>query len=268
MATTTRRAHLRLWSGLVPTLAMPSLVRARTAPEPEKWVSLFNGKNLDGWTPKFSGHEFGVNYNDTFRVENGVLKVSYDRYETFGNKFGHIFWKQKYSAYRLRIEYRFVGPQVKDGPAWGRRNSGVMIHCQAPETMRKDQDFPVSIEVQFLGADGDEVRPTGNLCTPGTNVVMNGKLHTEHCTNSTSKSYPGEQWVTAEVEVHGAGVVRHFVNGEKVIEYSEPQLDEADGDGKALIKGSNKLIREGYISLQAESHPLEFRKVEILSLDK
>jgi hypothetical protein len=252
----------------VPALAVSPSARGRGAQERGRWTSLFNGKNLDGWTPKFSGLDAGDNFADTFRVENGVLKVAYDKYETFGNRFGHLFTKQKYSHYRLRVEYRFLGPQVPGGPDWGRRNSGVMVHSQSPESMRKDQDFPVSIEVQFLGAESAEVRPTGNLCTPGTNVVMDGKLITEHCITSRSKTYPGDQWVTAEVEVRGDEVVRHFVNGEKVLEYTRPQFDERDPDGRALIRGTDKALREGHIALQAESHPLEFRKVEILALDK
>jgi hypothetical protein len=232
------------------------------------WVSLFNGKDLEGWTPKITGYDLGVNYGNTFRVEDGVLKVAYDQYPRFNGKFGHLFSKRKYGNYRLRIEYRFVGDQAPGGPSWALRNSGVMIHCQAPETMRKDQEFPVSVEVQFLGGDGKNPRHTGNVCTPGTHIVMNEKLITQHCNDSTSKTYHGDQWVTAEVEVHGDGTIKHLVDGATVIQYEKPQLDEKDADARKLIKDGNKLIREGYIALQAESHPIEFRKVEILELDR
>jgi hypothetical protein len=197
-----------------------------------------------------------------------VMKVSYDQYSDFGGRFAHIFYKQKFSSYRIRVEYRFVGEQCPGGPEWGLRNSGIMIHSQSPESMRKDQQFPVSIEAQLLGGLGKGERPTANLCTPGTNVVMDGKLFTPHCVNSRSKTFDGDQWVTVEVEVHGNGVVKHFVNGELVIEYSQPQLDDTDADGKALIRNGDKMLREGYIALQAESHPLEIRKVELLPLDK
>ena len=141
-----------------------------------------------------------------------------------------------------------------------------MIHCQPPETLRKDQDFPVSIEVQFLGGDGTRPRPTGNLCTPGTNVVMKGQLITQHCTTSTSDTYAGDQWVTAEVEVHGDKVIKHMINGKTVIEYEQPQFDDRDPDAKRLMGNGPKLIQEGAIALQAESHPIDFRKVEILPL--
>ena len=238
--------------------------------EPGKggWISLFNGKDLEGWTPKIKGYEPGDNFGDTFRVEDGILKVSYDKYDNFDGKFGHLFYKDAFSNYRLRIEYRFVGEQAPGGPGWAVRNSGVMIHGQSPESMRKDQEFPVSIEVQFLGGDGKSERPTCNLCTPGTHVVMGGRLITQHCTNSRSRTYAGDRWVTAEVEVHGDGTIKHFVDGELVLEYEKPQLDDGDPDGKRLIKDGDKRLRGGTISLQSESHPIEFRKVEILPLDE
>ncbi len=257
---------------LVLTLLITGPVRAADEPKAKDkdadWVPLFNGKNLDGWTPKITGYELGDNHADTFRVENGVIKVGYDKYKEFGGKFGHLFYKEKFSHYRLRIEYRFTGDQCKGGPGWATRNSGVMFHCQDPKTMRKDQDFPVSVEAQFLGGLGKGNRTTNNMCSPGTHVVMGGKLFTTHCTNSKSKTYHGDVWVTAEIEVHGSGTVKHFVEGELVLEYEKPQLDEKDADAKKLIKDGKVLIEEGYLALQAESHPVEFRKVEIKVLKK
>lgn len=252
-------------------LASPaSFAEDATSQAPDSgWISLFNGKDLEGWTPKLRGHELGDNFGDTFRVEDGVIKVSYDKYETFGDKFGHLFYQSPFSNYRLRIEYRFVGEQVAGGAGWATRNSGVMLHCQDPATMRKDQEFPVSIEVQFLGglSDGKE-RSTANLCTPGTHVVMNDKLTRTHCINSKSPTFNGDEWVTAEIEVNGSGAIRHYVNGDLVLEYAQPQYDDRDGDGKELIKDGQVLISGGFIALQSESHPIEFRKVEILPTEE
>ena len=232
------------------------------------WISLFNGQDLTGWTPKIKGYALGENFGNTFRVEDGVLKVSYDQYNNFDRKFGHIFYKDKFSHYRLRIEYRFTGEQCPGGEGWATRNSGVMLHCQPPETIAKDQDFPVSIEVQFLGGLGKGARTTGNLCTPGTPVVMNGELIKRHCTNSKSKTFDADQWVTAEVEVRGDKSIKHFINGEEVLAYEQPQYDDSDATARPLIKTGPPLIRDGYISLQSESHPIEFRKVELLPLKK
>ena len=177
------------------------------------WIALFNGKDLDGWKVKITGHDLGDNFADTFRVEDGLLKVSYDGYSDFAGKFGHIFHEHEFSSYVMRVEYRFVGQQVPGGPGWAIRNSGVMVHGQKPETMDKDQKFPVSIEVQLLGGSGSGERTTANLCTPGTHVEMAGQLVTRHCTNSKSKTYHGDQWVTVEIEVRGA---RHYVYGATV----------------------------------------------------
>ncbi len=230
-----------------------------------EWLQLFNGKNLDGWKVKLTGYDLNDNFGNTFRVEDGLLKVRYDAYDKFDRKFGHIFYEQPFDNYRIRVEYCFVGKQAPAGPGWALRNSGIMVHGQTPESMTKDQDFPVSIEVQLLGGDGEHKRTTGNLCTPGTNVVMNDKLFKPHCTNSSSKTYHGEQWVTAEVEVRGNESIKHFINGELVLEYTQPQLDERDANAAKLIEqaGGNKMLSSGTISLQSESHPVDFRKVEL-----
>jgi 3-keto-disaccharide hydrolase len=260
-----------LWAlgiGLVSTWCAAGCALGADDSAKSHWISLFNGKDLTGWTPKITGYELGHNYGNTFRVENGVMKVAYDQYDKFDGKFGHLFYKTPFSCYRLRLQYRFVGDQTPGGPGWALRNSGIMLHCQSPKSMRKDQDFPVSIEAQLLGGNGKDKRPTGNMCSPGTHIVMNDRLITQHCVNSSSKTYHGDQWVTMEVEVHGNGTIKHIVNGEVVLEYQEPQLDENDADAKKLIRSGQTMLREGYISLQAESHPCEFRQVEILPLER
>ena len=236
----------------------------------ENWVPLFNGKDLAGWTPKIRYEEYGEDSRNTFRVKDGLLQVGYENYEEFNETFGHLFYKTPYSNYRIRVEYRFTGEQLKGGPGWAYRNSGIMVHGQDPETMVLDQDFPVSIEVQLLGGDGTGERTTGNLCTPGTHVFIDGELFKPHCTKSNSKTYQGEQWVTAEVEVRGHEVIRHIINGEKVLEYEKPILDGAHAEASKLIeKADGKIeLSGGTISLQSESHPVEFRKVEILNLDE
>jgi len=264
------QAFHRALSALLVSLLAASASWAADAAAPGEWIPLFNGKDLSGWKVKIRGYELGDNHADTFRVEDGVMKVCYDRYEKFDATFGHIFYETPFSHYVIRVEYRFVGQQCPGGPGWAFRNSGIMIHGQPPETMEKGQDFPVSIEVQLLGGSGSGTRPTANVCTPGTHYVQNGQLVTRHCNSSTSQTYHGDQWVTVEVEVHGSELIRHFVNGEKVFEYTQPQLDENDGLARKRIEaqGGQKLLGGGSISLQAESHPVEFRKVELKKLDK
>lgn len=253
---------------ILPLYLVLAFAAVAVAGEEDQWIQLFNGKDLQGWTPKVRGHEAGENFGNTFRVEDGLLKVRYDAYDRFDERFGHLFYESPFSHYRLRVEYRFVGDQAPGGPGWAVRNSGIMVHGESPESMTKDQDFPASIEVQLLGGTGSGKRPTANLCTPGTNVIMDGQLVTRHCTNSSSKTYHGDQWVTVELEVRGSEVIRHVVEGETVLSYTEPQLDERDPHARELIeKQGGKLLKGGTISLQSESHPVDFRKVELLKLD-
>jgi len=235
--------------------------------EQVEWLSLFNGENIDDWSVKIRGYELHDNYANTFRVEDGLMKVSYEGYERFDNKFGHIFYNTPYSAYLLRVEYRFVGEQAPGGEGWAFRNSGAMLHGQSPESMGLDQDFPISIEGQILGGDGENPRPTSNLCTPGTHVVMNGELITTHCVNSDSDTYHGDQWVTADFLVLADSLVEHRIGGRTVISYTKPQIGGGNVSGhNPAVKEDGKLLKKGYISLQSESHPIEFRKVNLVDL--
>jgi hypothetical protein len=239
------------------------------AADAREWIQLFNGRDLDGWTPKFAKHDLGDNFRNTFRVEDGLLKVRYDQWPSFDGEFGHLFYRDPFSYYLLAAEYRFAGEQVRGGPEWAARNNGLMLHSPHPKTMLRDQDFPISLEVQLLGGLGNgKPRTTANLCTPGTHVVYNGKLHTAHCTNSSSMTFDGDQWVRVEILVHGDELVRHMVNGQTVLEYSKPQI----GGGAAApvdpaVKVDGTPLTGGYISIQAETAPAEFRKIELLNLE-
>lgn len=230
-----------------------------------EWVPLFNGKDLDGWTPKIRGYEAGVNFGDTFRVEDGLLTVDYEAYDNFDNRFGHLFYETPYSHYRLRVEYRFIGDPGPGVEQWAWRNSGVMLHSQSPQSMPAGQDFPISLEAQFLGGlvEGEH-RPTANLCTPGTHVDYEGKFEEEHCLWSSSETFYGDQWVMVEVLVEGSERFVHYVNGEAVIEYANAVTGGGVVSGhEPVLKPEGEPLGKGYISLQSEGHPLQFRRVEI-----
>jgi len=250
---------------LLALLASSSLLPAADESE---WIQLFNGKDLTNWTPKVRGCPVGENYRNTFRVEDGVLKVSYDKYDSWGNRYGHLIFKRKFSSYRLRFEYRFTGAQIALGPLWAVRNSGIMIHSESPETMDMNQDFSTGIQVQLLGGLDKGERSTLNVCTSGTHVMKDGKVLPGHCNNSTSKTYNGDVWVSAEIEVHGGRSIKHFVDGKEVISYEKPYLDEKDTHAKELIAVTgSKELTEGCIAILAVSHPVEFRKIELMMLE-
>ena len=258
-------AVIAIGAGLV------SGVAATASQSPQfEWVQLFNGKDLTGWTPKFSHHPLNVNLHDTFRVEDGLLKVRYDKWTDFNGEFGHLFYKEPYSHYLIAAEYRFLGEQLPASRlGWAVRNNGLMLHAQDPATMTLDQDFPISIEVQLLGGPGTgAVRPTANLCTPGTHVVMGGELRTAHCITAKAPTFDGDTWVRVEVLVQGDEVIRHIVNGQTVLEYSKPQI----GGGNAsptdpAVKIDGTLLQQGFITIQSETAPTDFRKIELVNLE-
>lgn len=225
------------------------------AAEQENWVDLFNGHTLEGWTPKFRGHPAGINYRNTFRVEDGILRVRYENWETFAGEFGHLVFDNTYSHYLLEVEYRFIDEQVKGGPEWARRNNGIMYHAQSAAEMTLDQDFPASMEYQLLGGNGTDQRSTVNLCTPGTRFVMNGELRHDHCVNSDGPTFHGDQWVTVQLRVDGSELAEHIVDGEVVMRYTDLQRE----DGTPL--------NGGHIAIQAETHPTDFRRIRLLNLE-
>ena len=235
--------------------------------EKGSWIKLFNGHDLTNWTCKFNGLPAGENYKNTFRVEDGLLKVAFDEYDKFNNKFGHLFYKDKFSNYKIRVEYRFTGKQTPGAPAWAILNNGIMIHSQSPESMELNQPFPVSIEVQLVAGNGKDKRPTAGVCTPGTVIKINGKTVKQHCTPSLARTYKPDEWVTVEVVVLSNKLIQHFVDGKKVLEYTDPVIG---GTGKpqdyAVPDGTP--LKEGFIAIQAEGQPTEFRKIELIKLEE
>ena len=234
----------------------------------QEWIDLFNGKDLDGWTVKIAGHPMGENYADTFRVEDGVLKCEYDDYTEFGGRYGHLFSDVAYSHYKLRLEYRFEGRQLPDAPGYVDLNSGVMIHSQPPQSMGLKQGFPASLEMQFLADLGKGKRQTGNVCTPGTDLVFDGKFTKKHIVKSSGPTVPADEWVAVEVEVHGNEEIIYRVRGEEVLRYKKPQLDPKSKEAKPLLaKGANLKLSSGHIALQAEAQRVWFRNIQIQPID-
>lgn len=235
----------------------------------KNWIPLFNGRDINDWLVKIHHHEVGDNYGNTFRVEDGILKIRYDQYDQFNDRFGHLYYKIPFSYYHLVVEYRFTGEWRTDAPSYTILNSGVMYHSQDPGTMTKEQDWPISVEMQFLAGLGDgKPRPTGNMCSPGTHIVYNGKLDTRHCIESSSKTYAKDDWVRAELIVLGDSLITHIINGDTVLQYSQPQIGgEVVNRFNPGQKRDGKILNHGFIALQSEGQPIDFRKVELLNLE-
>lgn len=229
-----------------------------------KWAPLFNGKNLDGWTIKISGYKLGENFGNTFRVQDGILSIRYDQYDSFRNKFGALYYNKKLTNYRLKVEYRFVGETTVGAPSWGFRDSGVQYHCQTPASLEVNQPFPVCLEYNLHGGNGKEERPVGEICASGTTVEINGKSNSSFCTPAAVKrTFHGDQWVTLEIDVQG-NKIKHYVNGEEILAFENPKYNPQHELGKTFIKGTDAAVKDGYISLQSNSHPIDFRKIELM----
>lgn len=237
-------------------------------PDEEVWIDLFDGETLDGWTAKLQHHEVEDNYANTFRAEDGIIKVRYDGYDEFGDRFGHLYYDRPFSHYRLALEYRFVGEAMPDAPEYVRLNSGVMFHAQDPRTMPVGQDWPISVEFQFLAEEeGGQPRPTGNMCSPGTAIVYEGRLDERHCIESNAGTYPKDRWVSAELLVLGDSLVQHLIEGEQVMEYTHPQIGGGVLSGyDPAQKQDGRLLDEGFIALQGEGQEIDFRNVRLLNL--
>lgn len=247
----------------------------------EEWMPLFNGKDLNDWDIKIAGHQLGDNYLNTFRVEDSMLRVKYDDYDSLNNAYGHIYYKTPFSYYKIKLDYRFVGEQVKGGEDWAKKNNGIMYHAQSAESNSLGQFFPVSIELQFLGGLNDEnERPTANLCTPGTTVEMSGQTIYDHCVSSNSKTYNREQWVHLEAIIMGSELAIHIVDNDTVMTYQNLKIGGGlldpdnleqwkehgvDNQDEWLAREGEPLSK-GYIALQAESHPTDFKNIELLNL--
>lgn len=251
-------------------LGTSNLFAAGAAEDATEWRQLFNGHDLEGWVVKLHGHDLGDNYRDTYRVADGMIQVRYDKYDAggFGARFGHLFYDEPFSHYHLAVEYRFVGDLFPSAPDYARLNSGVMLHAQDPRRILRGQDWPISVELQFLAGVGDgRPRATGNVCTPGTHVTYQGSQRDDHILPSTGPTFAPDEWVRIEAIVRGDQIT-HLVNGEKVLEYSKPVIGGgvvSGYDPAEFVEG--KPLTSGYIALQAEGNGVDFRKVEIRLLD-
>ncbi|MEO9892314.1 DUF1080 domain-containing protein [Aurantibacter sp.] len=230
-----------------------------------EWTAIFNGKDLSGWTMKINGYPLAENFGNTFRVEDGILSIRYDEYgPELGERFGALFYDKVLTNYRLKVEYRFVGETAAGAPEWGYRDSGVQIHTQPPNTVKLNQRFPICLEYNLHGGNGVDERPLGAICGIGTHVEIDGVKSTSSCTPArVARTFHGDQWVIVEIDVN-EGKMKHFVNGEEIMSYSNPTYNPENEYAKAFIKNGNDSVKSGYISFQSNSHPIDFRKIELL----
>ncbi len=250
-------------------LVVFSLSNCQQKNHSKKWQSLFNGKNLEGWIAKINHHEISNNYANTFRVIDGKILVCYDDYDSFDNRFGHLYYEQPFSSYHLKFDYKFTDQWMEDAPWYAYRNSGIMFHSQDPKTILKDQDWPIAVEYQILAEEEPgEPRPTANVCTPGTEIFYQDELYEGHCLGSESKTYKLDEWVNGELIVYADSLIIHKINGDTVLQYSRPHIGGAVVEGfDPAVKIDGKPLKSGYIALQSEGQGIEFKNIMIRELE-
>lgn len=222
------------------------------------WVKIFNGQDLTGWSPLIHKSAYKQDPYNTFRADpvNHVIKVTYEDYPNgFEDRCGLLYYDKLLTNYRVRVTYRFLEPQAPGPVSWGKNNTGLMIFGIDPAKVTGDPEFPPLIEIQLLGANSTGGNTTPNMCVPGG---MTMKKSTAECGNNHTgvAPPPAAEWVTVEAEVHVKGDTKVFQYPNKttpVITMSGPVYQ-----GKDVVNG--------YLSLQSESQPLEYKDIELMEL--
>jgi filamentous hemagglutinin family protein len=187
-------------------------------------VALWNGKDFTGWKRVLA--DPAVNVDDVWKVRDGVLHCA-------GKPNGYMRTESKYSNYQLHVEWRWP-----DKPA----NSGVFLHLTEP-----DRVWPSCLECQL------QARSAGDLILMnGTGLTVNGvsrqdasRQFVSIAKKSSSSEKPAGEWNSYDIYCVG-GLVRVVVNG--VVQN----------------EGAGATPQIGYIALQSEGGPIEFRNVYLV----
>lgn len=277
-----QRRQNYLWSVIVATAVISTagcapMTQHTVAQQPNSgWRPLFDGKTLNGWTTKLVGYPAGQDRLQTFRVKDGVLYISYDQYEgDLKGRVAHLFTRESFRAYRLSLDYRFVGDEFPNSPRPVNPpvNNGVLFHAESAEQMELNQPYPISVEAQLVGPDPQGTpRTTGNFCERAMKMFRQDKLM-PHCILSDAVPSPLGAWIHFDLEVTADGRVTEFINGKPVVHVDRIELNPDRTDTRLPVHssiaaaGGKLLVTGGHIALQSEGHPTEFRNIRILSLE-
>lgn len=228
------------------------------------WVKIFNGTDLSGWVPLIHKWKYAEDPHRTFRVDAGnpVIRVTYEDYpqQNFDDHCGLLYYDKPLKDYRVRVTYRFLEPQAKNPVSWGKNNTGLMVFATDPRTVTNDPEFPPLIEIQLLGTPSGGGKNNANLCQPGgmrVSRLFGQSLSDSGCHDSQSGTAPpAAQWVTVEAEVHVSGDT-------KVFQYPNMTTPVLTFSGPVY---NGQAVTGGYIALQSESQPVEFKDIELKEL--
>ena len=241
----------------VPVGAAPS---EPVRPNSSEWISLFNGKNLDGWTTFLSSEGRNRDPQGVFKAENGMLHILDVPNRGQRQAFGYLATNRSYGDYHLRFQYRWGDKRFVPRDR-AKRDSGVVYHIQG-----SDRVWPKSVELQVQEGDTGDFWLLGGV-TMETTVASTGgdpKRYREGGVPYTTRagSYvrvakdrtrdSRSGWNTVELIVRGDSAV-HIVNGEVV------------NRGEHL-RSSGKPLTAGRIAFQAEGAEVYYRNIELKPL--
>jgi hypothetical protein len=220
----------KLFSLCVPVIVLLVLTGCQTISgngKQKNKVMLFNGQDLAGW--KVYIPDEGVDQNDVWSVKDGVIYCS-------GVPNGYMRTVEEYGNYKLHLEWRWVAK-----PA----NSGVLIHATGP-----DQLWPKCIECQLMaGSAGDMVLMNG------TGITIDGQ----------DKQNPNERFVIIAKKQHSTEKPAGQWNSYDIV--CRADTISAYVNGVLQNEGTNATRTSGWIALQSEGGPIEFRNIYLEMLD-
>ena len=194
-------------------------------------IMLFNGKDLSG----LKVFPEGADAQDTWFVNDGLLCST-------GKPNGYIRTEKEYSNYHLHVEWRWP-----ENAAQGRsRNSGVFVYANGPDNI-----WPQLIECQLMAdSAGDFVLMNGmGMTVDGQDMKDPNRRFVMIQKKQPSSEKPAGQWNSYDIYCEG-DMIKCLVN------------DVLQNEGTAVMPSS------GYICLQSEGSPIEFRNIFIETLEK
>ncbi len=217
------------------TLALATSFAFTLKPDPQKgnWVSLFDGKTLNGW------HEYNKKGAVTdWAVQNGALVSQAHEY---------IITDKKYANFDLKWQWKVDKAS----------NSGVIYHVQ--EDAKHHAPYETGPEYQIIDDEGFPEHIEDWQKT-GADYAM-------HVPNNQKKLMPVGQWNTSEL-IFKNGHVEHWLNGKKIVEFTA----WGDDWNKKRMAGKWKdypdygQAKTGVIALQCEAGRVYYKNMMIKEL--
>jgi hypothetical protein len=191
-------------------------------------VQLFNGKDLSGWRAVFDDPTIAA--HEAWQADNGVLRAM-----AIGK--GYIHTEVPYADYKFHVEWRWP-----KGPG----NSGVVLHI-----VGGDRVWPKGFEAQLKSDHAGDIVMFADA--RGTRAAFGEKPGEPKTTRldriGPSRENPIGKWNSYDI-VSAGGTVTLSVNGEEVNHMTDA------------------VPNAGYIALQTEGTPIEFRNITLTPLDR